>query len=192
MKPDGNKSLFRQFNKRDSRGEVTCIEKKNAEGNHKYRFSNNLALNDTHTKIRVNMLVYEFTDKKGKIKTFSWITNIEMTKANVHKIEEIGRTRWKIENETFNTLKNQGYHFEHNYGHGEENLCTNFAYLMMLAFCIDQIQQSSCNYFKVIHTYLETRKKLWEVLRSVFKILPRKNMTELFIEITKMYQIRLE
>jgi hypothetical protein len=23
------------------------------------------------------------------------------------------RARWKIENETFNTLKNQGYHIEH-------------------------------------------------------------------------------
>nr|WP_198246747.1 hypothetical protein [methane-oxidizing endosymbiont of Gigantopelta aegis] len=23
------------------------------------------------------------------------------------------RARWRIENETFNTLKNQGYHFEH-------------------------------------------------------------------------------
>jgi hypothetical protein len=27
-----------------------------------------------------------------------------------------GRARWKIENETFNTLKNQGYQFEHNFG----------------------------------------------------------------------------
>jgi len=35
-----------------------------------------------------------------------------------------GRARWRIENETFNTLKNQGYHFAHNYGHGENNLCT--------------------------------------------------------------------
>ena len=33
-----------------------------------------------------------------------------------------GRSRWKIENETFNTLKNLGYHFEHNYGHGEDHL----------------------------------------------------------------------
>jgi hypothetical protein len=24
-----------------------------------------------------------------------------------------GRARWKIENEAFNTLKNQGYHLEH-------------------------------------------------------------------------------
>ena len=34
------------------------------------------------------------------------------------------RARWKIENETFNTLKNQGYHFEHNFGHGHQHLST--------------------------------------------------------------------
>ena len=55
-----------------------------------------------------------------------------------------GRARWKIENETFNTLKNQGYCFEHNFGHGEKNLSTVFAFLMMLAFLIDQIQQRCC------------------------------------------------
>ena len=55
-----------------------------------------------------------------------------------------GRTRWRIENETFNTLKNQGYHFEHNYGHGYKHLAVVFALLMMLAFLIDQVQQK-CN-----------------------------------------------
>jgi len=43
---------------------------------------------------------------------------------NVYEIMRAGRARWRIENETFNTLKNQGYHFEHNYGHGKENLCS--------------------------------------------------------------------
>lgn len=52
-----------------------------------------------------------------------------------------GRARWRIENETFNTLKNQGYHFEHNYGHEKENLCSVMAMLMMLDFLIDQVQQ---------------------------------------------------
>jgi hypothetical protein len=33
-----------------------------------------------------------------------------------------GRARWKIENETFNTLKNQGYNLGHNYGLGKKNL----------------------------------------------------------------------
>jgi len=41
-----------------------------------------------------------------------------------------GRARWKIENETFNTLKNQGYNFEHNYVHGEQNLSVVFATIM--------------------------------------------------------------
>ena len=54
-----------------------------------------------------------------------------------------GRARWKVENETFNTLKNQGYQFEHNFGHGKKNLHTVFAYLMMLAFLVDQIQEAS-------------------------------------------------
>ena len=51
-----------------------------------------------------------------------------------------GHARWKIENETFNTLKNQGYNFEHNYGHGYNNLCSVMTMLMMLAFLIDQVR----------------------------------------------------
>lgn len=74
-------------------------------------------------------------------KDFEWITDINLTEWNVEKVAKAGRSRWKIENETFNTLKNQGYHFKHNFGHGHQNLCTNFALLMMLAFLIDQIQQ---------------------------------------------------
>ena len=59
-----------------------------------------------------------------------------------------GRARWRIENETFNTLKNHGYHFEHNFGHGNKHLATVFAYLMMLALLIDQIQQRGCALFR--------------------------------------------
>ena len=51
-----------------------------------------------------------------------------------------GRSRWKVENETFNTLKNQGYNFEYNYVHGNNNLSTILSILMLLAFMIYQIQ----------------------------------------------------
>ena len=43
------------------------------------------------------------------------------------------------DNETFNTLKNQGYHIEHNYGHGEKNLSMMFFMLNLLAFFTHQI-----------------------------------------------------
>ena len=60
-----------------------------------------------------------------------------------------GRARWRIENETFHTLKNQGDEFEHNFGHGEKNLATVFAALMTLAFAIDQVQKMGCALFRV-------------------------------------------
>ena len=64
------------------------------------------------------------------------------------KIMRGGRARWKIENETFNTLKNLGYNFERNYGHGKNYLSTIFCMLMMLAFLIDQIQEICCPLFR--------------------------------------------
>jgi hypothetical protein len=45
-----------------------------------------------------------------------------------------GRSRWKIENENNNTLKTKGYHFEHNYGHGQQFLSSLLATLILLAY----------------------------------------------------------
>lgn len=192
VKPEGNKCLFRQFEARDKRGQVKWHTLENDEGLHRFGYTNNLALNDSNTDVRVNMLYYEWTNTKGEVKVYTWITSIKLTKSNVYKVARMGRSRWKIENETFNTLKNQDYHFEHNFGHGHEHLCTIFAFLMMLAFCIDQIQQSSCQYFKKILQGLKTRLKFWEAIRAVFKIIPCKNMKQIFFCIIDMYQIQLE
>ena len=79
-----------------------------------------------------------------------------------------GRARWKIENETFNTLKNQGYNFEHNYGHGEQNLSVVFAMLMMLAFLVDQTQQLCCALFQAVWAKLGSKRLLWERMRALF------------------------
>ena len=91
-----------------------------------------------------------------------------------------GRARWKIENETFNTLKNQGYHFEHNYGHGERNLSVVFATLMMLAFLVDQAQQLCCTLFRAVWAKLGSKRLLWERMRSLFYTYRLDSMRELF------------
>ncbi len=52
--------------------------------------------------------------------------------------------RWKIENETFNTLKNQGYQLGHNFRLGKQHLSEVFVLLMILAFLVDQIMQMCC------------------------------------------------
>jgi len=81
-----------------------------------------------------------------------------------------GRARWRIENETFNTLKNQGYEFEHNFGHGYKNLSTNFALLMMLAFAVDQIVELSCKLYKAVRARIGTKRAFFEAFRNYIKI----------------------
>ncbi len=85
-------------------------------------------------------------------------------------IMKAGRARWKIENETFNTLKNLGYHFERNYGHGKDHLSTMFAYLMMLAFYIDQLVQACCHNFQQLEKNIKTKVKLWDTIAAIFKV----------------------
>ena len=79
-----------------------------------------------------------------------------------------GRARWNIENETFNTLKNQGYQFEHNFGHGYKYLSHVFGLLMFLAFLIDQSQQRCCGLFRSALEQMKRKRYFWERLRSVF------------------------
>ena len=52
----------------------------------------------------------------------SWITNHSLTPQIVLDGCRAGRTRWRIENENHNILKNRGYHLEHNFGHGKQHL----------------------------------------------------------------------
>ena len=108
-------------------------------------------------------------DENGKCLFYStWITDIELTAENVFHIMKCGRSRWKVENEVFNTLKNLGYNFEHNYGHGEQHLATVLAMLMMLAFLIDQVQECYCNLFRQAKNKFRTKSYLWLKMQSLF------------------------
>ena len=99
-----------------------------------YRWLNEVPLTASDDAFSVNY--FEFTilapDKQGTLKQtlhFSWVTNLPLSKTNIEKTTRAGRCRWKIENECFNNLKNQGYNLEHNYGHGSVHLAFNFYYL---------------------------------------------------------------
>lgn len=81
-----------------------------------------------------------------------------------------GRTRWRTENELFNTLKNQGYNLEHNFGLGEKHLSAVFNHLMMHAFLVDQIQQLCCQLFQAALLRLKRKKTLWQSIRSYFEL----------------------
>ena len=91
----------------------------------------------------------------------------------------VGVVVGRRENETFNTLKNQGYHFEHNFGHGNHNLSVVFAMLMMLAFLVDQVQESACPLFRAVRQKVGSKKLLWERIRSHYWHFVFKSMRQL-------------
>ena len=78
--------------------------------------------------------------------------------------------RWKVENECFNTLKNQGYHLMHNYGHGEKHLTFNFYQLTLLAFMLHQIAELCDNVFKACRKKAGSKRSLWEKFRTFILI----------------------
>lgn len=136
---------------------------------HQFNYLNDVSLNKSNLDLKVNVLEYRCTDSKGKETSFSWVTNISLSKTNVMKVARAGRARWKIENETFNTLKNLGYNFEHSYGHGKKYLSTVFCMLMMLAFLIDQVQEACCSVFPRCKARVGTYRDLWRDMRTLFQ-----------------------
>ena len=135
---------------------------------HHFRWHQGVPLNESNPDELVNVLEYWEVRADRTMQYFSWITDFVLTPDNVYAIMRGGRARWKIENETFNTLKNQRYHFEHNYGHGEKNLSVVLALLMMLAFLVDQTQQLCCPLFQAAWHKMRSKRHLWEEIRSRF------------------------
>jgi hypothetical protein len=100
---------------------------------------------------------------------------------NARQMVAVAKARWKIENETFHTLKKQGYHLEHNHGHGTKYLATNFAILTFVAFLQStQSPNASMAPFKKHWKLGKSKRTLWEKVRQVFDLLPAASMSAIF------------
>ena len=175
--------LFAQFDRAvesNATLELQVPDQKDPNRFHYFRWVNGLSINASHTDVLVNVL--EYWQVTGEVtKRFCWVTSITLSEDNVYRIMRAGRARWKIENETFNTLKNQGYNFEHNYGLGKQNLSTVFVKLMMLAFLVDQVQQLCCPLFQAALEKKGGKKYLWEAIRSAMSWLILESMEMLYL-----------
>ena len=142
MKRYDHAHLFTQVQAAEHAGRVTSYERHDRAAGvvHRFRLVNDVPLNASNADVRVHCIEY-WEIGNGQTQHLSWVTDLRVSKRTVYRLMRGGRARWKIDNETFNTLKNQGDNFEHNDGHGEQNLSVVFAMLMMLAFLVDQTQQ---------------------------------------------------
>jgi hypothetical protein len=175
-KPDDHQYLFAEVERASREGRLTTLhwtepgKGSQAAVRCELRFVNEVPLNQSNEDLLVNFLQYTEYDAQGRVlKRFSWVTDFTITEENAELLMRGGRSRWKIENETFNTLKNQGYHFEHNYGHGKQHLSVVLAMLMMLAFLLDQLQAFCCPLFQAVRAKFSSLRLVWDYMRSHFR-----------------------
>lgn len=190
VKEGDDKFLFEHVAKAHQAGQVSEFECESQGALHRFRFINQVPLNESNPDELVNFVEY-WEIKPGKTQHFSWVTDFTVTTANVFQIMRGGRARWKVENETFNTLKNQGYHFEHNFGHGDKNLSVVFAMLMMLAFLVDQAQQLACSLFQAVLKKVGSRIRLWERMRALFLTLEFACMEDIYRALLYGYRAQI-
>ena len=171
-KPTDHKILFEWVNDHKKLGHshklsFTDLKKRT----HCYEWVNGIPLNGTKDADDVNFFEYTLINNNKVTYHNTWVTDIEVTEANVVDLVKGGRARWKVENETFNTLKNQGYHIEHNFGHGFKNLSNTFFLLNLLAFYVHQILELSDLTYQTCRAGFTSRKEYWNQLRCTFRII---------------------
>lgn len=190
-KPGDHPLLFHHIEEAARRGELgehSMVDPINPKVTHVFGYLNGVALNQANLDLSVNVIDYRQRREGKKDLHFSWVTDFTVTQDNVYHLMRGGRARWKIENETFNTLKNQGYHFEHNFGLGKDHLSEVFVMLMMLAFLVDQTQQLTSALFRSVWQKFGTKRSLWENVRNLFHVFELDSMEMLYTALLNGYR----
>jgi hypothetical protein len=130
--------------------------------NYKYSWIENLPIRDGDDALLVNWICIEIVNSKGKVTyNASFITNIKPCRENISQLISSARARWKIENETFNVLKNNGYHLEHNFGHGKSTLSSVLVVLNLLAFAMHNVCDIAEDLWQEARAQLKSRVRLF-------------------------------
>lgn len=119
-----------------------------------YKWLTDLPIRDGKDALHVNWIDISISIPGGKITYHSsFITDLWPDKDNIVELVASARTRWKIENETFNVLKTKGYHLEHNFGHGKQTLSNVLVALNLIAFSL--------------HSACDAAEELWQKAREI-------------------------
>jgi hypothetical protein len=167
-KPSSHKTLYSWLDG----AEVPAMENRIKQGarfvTHRYRWLEGLPLRDGKDALLVNWLEIEIADPAGKV-TYrnSFVTDLAVSKNNVAELAACGRARWKIENESFNTLKTKGYNLEHNFGHGQQHLSAVLATMNLIAFAMHTVADLVDAAWAAARAAAGARRRFFEDLRAI-------------------------
>lgn len=135
----------------------------------RWRWVNHVPLRGGDGALPVNWCELLITDENSDESRYhnSWVTNHTLTDANVADVCDFGRTRWKIENEGINVLKQKGYNVEHNFGHGTQYLAQVLLVLNLLAFLLHTALHLVDDFYRFLRQALHKRVIFFNDLRAL-------------------------
>ena len=167
-KPGSHKALY-DFMQGATLNEHAVRQKINGKRlTYRFRWFEGAPLRDGHDAMLVSWIGVSITDAKGQV-TYSsaFVTSLPVTRDTVAEIVACARARWKIENESFNVLKSNGYHLEHNFGHGKQNLAMMFAAMNLLAFALHTVCDCLEQLWTKARTAKRARTRFFEHIRTI-------------------------
>ena len=171
-KPGDHKILMQWIAEQRQLNEVSRLQIRDLKNRlHVFEWINDVPLNGNEDTPWINYFEYWLISEGKTTYHNSWVTDITVEEKNIVELVKAGRCKWKIENETFNTLKNQGYHIEHNFGHGKKHLSINFFLLNLLAFFMHQIFELSERLYQKCRKAFSNKEEFWNCLRNVIRLL---------------------
>jgi hypothetical protein len=124
VKPDSHKTLSEYLTGVDLPSKSQKVRRGKQCATHIWRWMTDIPICDGDDALKINWLELVIKGAKGQIAyRNSFVTDLPVNTDNVAGLANVGRARWKIENETFNVLKTKGNNLEHNFGHGQNDLC---------------------------------------------------------------------
>ena len=133
-----------------------------------YRYLNGVPLKDGDDALLVNWCELTVIRADGKVGyKNSFAPNHLITDETVVDIVLAGRTRWKVENESNNTLKTKGYNLEHNFGHGKQHLSSFLATLNILSLLFHTLLELLDQKYRLLRANLPSRKTFFNDLRAL-------------------------
>lgn len=171
-KPSSHQTLYEWLDGLSATQAVHTLTQERRKGKRQeqdtYRFANFLPLRDGRGAMEVNWCELTTTDSDGNILYCNaFVSNHIIHAGNVVAIVQAGRARWKVENENNNTLKTQGYHLTHNFGHGKQHLSTLLVTLNLLAFLLHTVLDMMDAKYQLIRTKLPSRKMFFQHIQAL-------------------------
>lgn len=176
-KPDSHKTLYEWVESLEKTQDIESFSVRKWNGRfHErttYRYLNQLPIKDGEDTLQVNWVEVTVlhTNTQEILYKNAFITDFQLERDSVPLIVQAGRSRWKVENENNNVLKTQGFHLEHNYGHGKQFLSATLLTLHLLAFLAHTFLEFVDSQYRAVRQALARRKTFFHDFTTLTKYL---------------------